>query len=99
MRKTKIMGTIGPASDDQEVLRTLIQNGLDVIRLNFSHIGRERYGYAEDLIKFIRKTADECGGNVAIFQDLGGIKLRIGTISADDGIVQFAHGGSLRPGS
>ena len=77
MAKTKIVCTIGPASGSPDILRQLIQNGLDVARLNFSH-----GSHAEHLekIETIRTLSHELGKPVAVLQDLCGPKIRIGEI-------------------
>ncbi len=79
-RKTKIVATIGPASDQSEILRTLIRAGLDVARLNFSHGNPE---YHAGLIKTIREAADKVGRRVAIMGDLPGPKMRIGDLEQE----------------
>ena len=76
-RKTKIIATIGPASEQPEVLRALIRAGLDVARLNFSHGNPE---YHTGLISAIRDAAVEVGRRVAIMGDLPGPKMRIGDL-------------------
>jgi pyruvate kinase len=76
-RRTRLVGTIGPASSDRAVIRRLIEAGLDVARLNFSH------GRAEDhrqTIRRLRKVAAEVGRDIAVLQDLGGPKIRLGTL-------------------
>ncbi len=80
--KTKIVCTIGPASRSYEVVRSLIANGMSVARLNFSH-----GTHADHLesINIIRRAAREEGRAVAILQDLGGPKIRVGQI-ADPGM-------------
>ncbi len=74
--KAKIVCTIGPASEDEAMLRKLILAGMDIARLNFSHGTHE-----EHLRKMerIRKVSGELGKPVAIMQDLQGPKIRIGT--------------------
>ncbi len=74
-QRTKIVGTIGPASTSEAVLRELITHGLDVFRLNFSH--GDHQGHAE-VIERIRRIENEIGVPVMIFCDLQGPKLRIG---------------------
>ena len=86
MRKTKIVCTIGPASENEEVLEALILNGMNVARLNFSHGSHE--GHLAK-IKMIRALADKLSQPVAILQDLAGPKIRIGSIP-DPGIVLSA---------
>jgi pyruvate kinase len=74
-RKTKIVCTIGPASESPQILETLIQGGMNVARLNFSHGTHEEHLRK---IKAIRQIADRLRQPVAILQDLGGPKIRIG---------------------
>ena len=86
MRKTKIVVTIGPATDSPEVIDQLVENGMDCARLNFSHGTFESHA---KIIKSVREAAKKHNRRVAILQDLGGIKMRLGTI---DGQVQLNHG-------
>jgi len=78
--KTKIVATIGPASDSQEMLRRLIRAGLNVARLNFSH--GDLTSHAER-IRRIRSAAEAVGRRVAIMADLPGPKMRIGNIEPE----------------
>src|SRR5215467_4788161 len=78
--KTKIVATIGPASESPEMLERLIRAGLNVARLNFSH--GDLAGHAER-IKLIRSAADAVGRRVAIMADLPGPKMRIGRIAPE----------------
>jgi pyruvate kinase len=74
-RATKIVATIGPASGDIETLTRMVNAGVDVVRLNFSH------GKAQDHIdraNMVRQVAASCGREVAIMADLQGPKIRIG---------------------
>jgi pyruvate kinase len=89
IRKTKIIATIGPASSSKEMLRALLEEGVDVCRLNFSH--GEHQEYAE-IIKRIREVDDELGLNTSILADLQGPKLRIGVV---DGIMELVQGDEL----
>lgn len=73
MKKTKIVATLGPASSSKEVLKTMILEGLNVCRLNFSHGAYEDYA---KLIQTIREINKETGLNVAILADLQGPKIR-----------------------
>ena len=75
--KTKIVCTIGPASETPETIRELIANGMRVARLNFSHGTHSDHGKK---IHTIRKIAEDLGKPVAILQDLGGPKIRVGHI-------------------
>jgi pyruvate kinase len=74
-RKAKIIATIGPASSDRNTLSSLLDAGMDVARLNFSHGNHD--GYAK-LVDELRKLADEKNKPCAILQDLQGPKLRTG---------------------
>jgi pyruvate kinase len=78
--KTKIVATIGPASDTPDMLERLIRAGLNVARLNFSH--GDLAGHAEH-IKRIRTAASAAGRRVAIMADLPGPKIRIGKIEPE----------------
>jgi pyruvate kinase len=88
VRRTKIVATIGPACREPETLVRMVEAGLDVARLNFSHGTREEH--AEN-VRRVREAASRAGRQVAILQDLPGPKLRIGPVR-DDLI-------DLRPGS
>ncbi len=90
MRRTKIVATIGPASREPETLRRMVEAGLDVARLNFSHGNREIHAENADRI---RETADAVGRQVAILQDLPGPKIRIGAVR--DGIAELKPGEKL----
>jgi pyruvate kinase len=72
--KTKIVATVGPASNSKEMLRALIKEGVDVFRLNFSH------GKHEDHLKVIQNVRElnkELGTTVSLLQDLQGPKIRV----------------------
>ncbi|WP_025096962.1 pyruvate kinase [Burkholderia sp. A1] len=75
LRATKIVATIGPASSSPEILLQMIQAGLDVVRLNFSH------GTADDhrqRAEMVREAARKVGREIAIMADLQGPKIRVG---------------------
>lgn len=78
--KTKIVATIGPASDSPEVLRKLILAGMNVARLNFSH--GDFSGHA-GTIERVRAAAAEIGRPVAVMADLPGPKMRIGKLAEE----------------
>jgi pyruvate kinase len=80
VRRTKIVATIGPASRDQDTLARMIEAGMDVARLNFSHGSREIHS---ENAQRIRNAAGMVGRQVAILQDLPGPKLRIGALTDD----------------
>ena len=76
--KTKIVATVGPASNSKEMLRALIQEGVDVFRLNFSHGAHEQH---LKVIQFVRELNEELGTNVALLQDLQGPKIRVNEVA------------------
>ena len=87
MRKTKIIGTIGPASEDPAVFRKMCLQGLNVARLNFSHGTHEEHQKKIDMIKAVREELDL---PIAIMLDTKGPEYRIktfrdGKISLNDG--------------
>lgn len=89
-KRTKIVATIGPATNSYESILSLIKAGANGIRLNFSHgTAAER----EQQIKWIRKASQEYGKPVAIIQDLQGPKIRLGDF---DGVVTLQAGQVLR---
>jgi pyruvate kinase len=74
LRRTKIVATLGPASDDAEVLRKMIDAGLNVVRINFSH------GEADDhrrRVQELREVARQSGRPIAVMGDLQGPKIRL----------------------
>jgi pyruvate kinase len=79
-RRTKIVATIGPASNDPEVLVQMIEAGMDVARLNFSHGTHEQHA---ETAERVRAAANRAGRPVGILQDLPGPKLRIGPVRGD----------------
>ena len=101
MRKTKIIVTIGPSSNDEETLSRLISDGMDCARLNFSHGTHEQHA---EVIERIRRIAKEQNKVVGILQDLGGIKLRLGQLAEarqlnlGDEVVITPDGASSTPG-
>ena len=76
-RKVKIVATIGPASQDEAVLQKLIQAGVNVARMNFSHGTHEQHAAR---IAAIRKVSQALGVPVGILQDLQGPKIRVGEL-------------------
>jgi pyruvate kinase len=80
VRRTKIVATIGPASDDLQTLERMVEAGMDVARLNFSHgTPEEKASTAQR----VRAAAERVDRQVAILQDLPGPKLRIGPLRDD----------------
>jgi len=90
MRKAKIVCTIGPASSSTKAVHQIIQAGMNVARLNFSHGTYETHKKA---FHAIRAGARACNCPVAILQDLKGLKIRIGFIK--DGSVMIEKGSAL----
>jgi len=76
-RKAKIVATLGPASDADNILQQLILAGVNVVRLNFSHGTHEQH-YAR--ISSVRKISKNLGVSVGILQDLQGPKMRVGAL-------------------
>jgi len=85
--KTKIVATIGPASQSPEMLRRLIRGGLNVARLNFSHGDFSKHAV---VIRNIRAAARKTGRRVAIMADLPGPKMRLGKIDPEP--IQLVRG-------
>jgi pyruvate kinase len=90
MRRTKIVATIGPTSRDPETLRRMVDAGMDVARLNFSHGSREVHAESAERV---RDAASAVGRQVAILQDLPGPKIRIGAL--EDDIAELKPGEKL----
>jgi pyruvate kinase len=87
-RATKIVATLGPASNSPEVLERMIRAGVDVVRMNFSH------GKAQDHIDrgaMVREIAKRCGREVAIMADLQGPKIRVGKFVGDKTILEVGQ--------
>ncbi|ENI9742799.1 TPA: pyruvate kinase [Campylobacter jejuni] len=77
LKKTKIVATVGPASEKEEILRQMIINGVNVFRLNFSHGTHE---YHKKNLDTIRKVAKELHIRIGILQDISGPKIRTGEL-------------------
>lgn len=77
MKKTKIVATIGPSSDSIEVIKSLIIEGVNVFRLNFSHGTHE---YHQSTITKIKEASNSLGIRVGILQDICGPKIRVGAL-------------------
>jgi len=80
MRRTKIVATIGPASREPATLLKMVQAGMDVARLNYSHGTLDEHA---ETVRRVRDAAGRAGRPVAILQDLPGPKLRIGPLRDD----------------
>jgi len=78
--KTKIVCTIGPASDDATTIESMLLAGMNVARLNFSHGDFDSHGRT---IERLRSVAERCGHDLAIMADLPGPKIRIGDLATE----------------
>ena len=78
MRRAKIVCTLGPPTQSSNALVTMVQKGMNVARLNFSHGDHASHG---SMIKKIRAVEKKTGKHVAILQDLQGIKIRVGRLN------------------
>ena len=90
MKKTKIVCTMGPATDDKEVLRSIIRNGMDVARFNFSHGTHPEQKARMDMLKMVR---EEEHSNTAILLDTKGPEIRTGVLK--DGKKVLLETGSM----
>jgi pyruvate kinase len=90
-KKTKIVATVGPATSSKKVLETIIEEGVNVIRINFSHGEHSEH---ESIINKVRQINKERHIHTAILADLQGPKIRIGTIK--DGTVEVKEGDTIR---
>ncbi|ELR72335.1 Pyruvate kinase [Fulvivirga imtechensis AK7] len=77
--KTKIIATVGPASNEKEMLRKLIKEGVDIFRLNFSH---GTHADHEKVVQYVRELNDEMDTHVCLLQDLQGPKIRVGEVES-----------------
>ncbi len=90
-RQTKIVATLGPASATAEILRGMIEAGLDVVRINASHGNHKKDGQS---IQMVRTVAQEVGRPVGILYDLQGPKIRLADFPGDP--IQVAIGDEIR---
>ena len=90
MRRTKIVATIGPASREPHTLMRMVEAGMDVARLNYSHGTLDEHA---ETVRRLRDAAGRAGRPIAILQDLPGPKLRIGPLHED--VVELTPGEHL----
>jgi pyruvate kinase len=90
-RHTKIIATMGPAVASKERVEELIDAGMDVARLNFSH---GDHAFHRRFVDWVREVAEKKGRNVAVLQDIQGPKLRVGSFPS--GSVRLVAGSTLR---
>ena len=91
MRKTKIVCTLGPATNSEAMITRLIKAGMNVARLNFSHGTHEDH---KKLIAIIRQVSKKLNKPIAILQDLQGPKLRVGQVK--NGAIQLKTGNKIK---
>ena len=75
INKTKIIATIGPSTSSKEMLRKIIQRGVNVCRINFSHVSHSE---AKEIIDNIKEVNKQIHAHTAILADLQGPKIRVG---------------------
>ena len=83
-RRTKILATLGPASENPEMITKLFQAGADVFRLNMSHLSRDRL---KERVEMIRAVEARFRRPISILADLQGPKLRVGTFEGDSAML------------
>jgi len=84
IRKTKVIATIGPASDSLETLKAMIRAGMNVARLNFSHGSHEEH---RKRLECIRQAARELSANVGIMLDTKGVEIRTGRVEGGSAVL------------
>lgn len=92
LKRTKILATVGPATDNYETIYKMVKTGVNGFRLNFSHGTHEEHAQR---IKWIRKASKELNQHVAILQDLQGPKIRLGDF---EGVINVKRGQELKLG-
>ena len=94
MKRTKIIATLGPATNNKDVLKRILQEGVDVIRLNGSHY-RDKNNIKKD-IDLIRDVSNQLSKHTAIFFDLQGPKIRVGSFEKDGVVLETGQSFSIR---
>ncbi len=94
-RKTKIIATLGPAVENPEAVNGLIEAGMDVARLNFSHGSHEMH---RRFFGWVREAAERLNTPVAILQDIQGPRIRVGTFPGGSVFLEEEHEVTLVPG-
>jgi len=89
--KTRIIATVGPASNQYDMLKALVQEGVDVFRLNFSH---GKHSDHQHVVNTVRQINQELGANVCLMQDLQGPKIRLGDV--ENGMVTIHAGDKIK---
>lgn len=96
MKRTKIVATIGPASETKKMMESMISAGMNVVRLNFSH---GTYEHHSKLIANLRSASKKTGANLALLQDLQGPRIRIGDVAKEGIEVKAGEEVVLVPGN
>lgn len=96
MRHTKIVCTIGPASEDPNVIQAMLRMGMNVARLNLSHGTHEEHGRR---LKALRQVAEQLGKNLGILVDIRGPRIRLGEFEAEPFRVEAGEELELIPGN
>jgi len=96
MRKARIVCTLGPPTQTARALQSLVEKGMDVARLNFSHGDHVSHG---SLIRKIRAVEKKLRKPVAILQDLQGIKIRVGSLEGGKAVLAKGQSVEIRAGS
>ena len=78
MKRTKILATLGPASDSADILEGMFAAGMNAVRCNFSHGSAQDH---KDRVDLVRKAASKTGVKVGILGDLQGPKIRVGKLN------------------
>ena len=78
-RHTKIIATLGPATESKEMLSKLIQGGVDILRLNMAHASHK---WVEDAMWYIREASTEVDRHVAVMMDVKGPEIRTGVVDS-----------------
>src|SRR5574341_727363 len=89
-RRTSIVATLGPATSSPDRIRELLEAGVDVFRLNFSHGEAEQHA---QIYEAVRAAERQVGKSVAVMQDLAGPKIRVGRLH--DGDIELREGQQL----
>ena len=80
IKKTKIVATLGPATASKQILKSMLEKGVNIFRINFSHAN---YEDVVERIKMIRELNEKYGFNAGILADLQGPKLRVGIMKEE----------------
>ena len=80
LRRTKIVATMGPAAADAGTVKALVEAGMDVARLNFSHGDHNSHLW---MMRWLRQAAAEAGRSIAVLQDIQGPKTRVGRFAGE----------------